>query len=121
MSFSTAKRKAPPMARSWAARAPGHSPLDNRLPTLIFSKPRRVIRMAVASGLTSRLDDLDGGLEVLAFSRRALDSFYHVHSLDDTAKGCEPLTVRIALAAKIQFGLVSNADKEIGGCGIRPT
>ena len=47
------------------------------------------------------------------FMRLALvNALYHVHARNDLAKGGEALAIGVTLAAKIQFGLVADANEE---------
>ena len=59
------------------------------------------------------------GLKLLLISGKLVYAPHDVHALYNLAKGRKALTVGITLSCEIEFGLVSDADKEVMGGRVR--
>jgi len=62
--------------------------------------------------------DRDRWGEGLALAGGGLDGADGVHAGDDLAEGGEALTIDVAAAAEVEFGLVIDADEEVGDGGV---
>ena len=63
--------------------------------------------------------DRDRWGEGLALAGGGLDGADGVHAGDDLAEGGEALTIDVAAAAEVEFGLVIDADEEVGDRAVR--
>lgn len=63
-------------------------------------------------------EDLDGRRETLILQRSLLDFANYIQAFDGEAECGKALAVGIALAPKVEFGLVADAEEEVGGGGV---